>query len=100
MVDGKWEFLPSDSLYCSSNGPTTTTTSTSTKTDPPAARVRRESDLDDFKYILPETLDPNNFVICEDECKDEGYWALIGKDVLNYLIIKNFQPSELVEVWL
>ena len=67
--------------------------------DSPAARVRREADLDDFKYIKPQTLDPKNFVICDEECKDEGYWALIGKDDLKYLIIKNFQPSERLEVW-
>ena len=72
--------------------PTTTpktikTTSTTTKpsTEPTTVqrdlvlRIRRDSEDEDYKYIKPESLDPKNFVICDGECKDEGFWALIGE---------------------
>ena len=53
----------------------------------PTVRLRQESGSQEFEYIKPETLDPKNFVICEDECQDEGYWALIGKsDTINFII--------------
>ena len=68
--------------------PTTTKpmpTTTKPSTEPPTVqrdlvlRIRRDSEDEDYKYIKPESLDPKNFVICDGECKDEGFWALIGE---------------------
>jgi len=62
-----------------------TTTSTAeqqpTEAMPSGLRVRRGAEPvepQDFKYIKPETLDPKNFIICDGECQDEGFWALIA----------------------
>ena len=33
----------------------------------------------EYKFIDIASLDPDSFVICVGECKDEGFWMLIGK---------------------
>ena len=33
----------------------------------------------EYKFIDIGTLEPDSFVICVGECKDEGFWMLIGK---------------------
>ena len=60
---------------------------------PSGLRVRRGAEPvepQDFKYIKPETLDPKNFIICDGECQDEGFWALIGEFYSIYFIIQHF----------
>ena len=70
MVDGKWEFLPSDSLYCSSNGPTTTTTTTTTReiTPPTPPTPPGPDDTTTTKEVTP----PN------DGVKPYSDWTIQG----------------------
>merc|ERR1711892_67387 len=87
---------------------TTTTTATTTTTSEGSGEASGESsgeidslelievfvDFDDGSGIVPEktykfidvtSLQPQSFVICVDECEDEGYWMLIG-----YISISGF----------
>ena len=80
---------------------TTTTTTTTTMTTTPegcgdgppeledktpffddiviAMLVKEDTSPEGYAFIIPESLEPDAFVICENECESEGFWMMIGK---------------------
>ena len=47
-------------------------------------------DVSQYDVIIPESLDPDAFVICENECESEGFWMMIGKRPDSVQLYLNF----------
>ena len=54
------------------------------KEDKDALNQRKSEN--NYDYIDPSSLDLNSFVFCDDQCKEEGFWMMIGELYMHMLI--------------